>query len=300
MPHRSFSGSARRRLVEPARRDVLIAPRPQTLWGLPAVANFTLGGLGAGLYLAAVAASAFGHAAALALASWLGPALVLAGFAAVATEAGRPWRGARVVTRAGTSWMSREVWIGGAFALCALGDLAAPALAWRAAATAAALALALAQGLILRAARGVTAWDVAVMPLLFVSSALASGAGLLAVLAVARGAAPAGAALGGLAALAIFGWLVWLTYVTWSAEAEFIRTTAMLRAGALAVVLAGGGYLAPFALSALGLALPALARATALGAGALLVAGQIAMKWTLITRAGQLRPITLVLPGRPR
>jgi hypothetical protein len=37
---------------------------------------------------------------------------VLAGFAAVAGEAGRPLRGPRVLWKVRTSWMSRELWIG--------------------------------------------------------------------------------------------------------------------------------------------------------------------------------------------
>ena len=43
------------RTHEPANPVELIPPAPQTLWGKPAVANFVLGGLGAGFYVAAVA-----------------------------------------------------------------------------------------------------------------------------------------------------------------------------------------------------------------------------------------------------
>src|SRR6266496_305340 len=74
----------------------LIPARRQILWGWQAVVNFTAGGVGAGLYGAAVIGAGFERTPAVALASWLAPFLVLAGFAAVAGEAGRPPRGPRV------------------------------------------------------------------------------------------------------------------------------------------------------------------------------------------------------------
>src|SRR3972149_3283401 len=98
-----------------ARSVELIPATPQRLWGKPAVANFALGGLGAGLYLAAVVEVWLGAPGAVNVASWLGPVLVLAGFVAVATEAGRPLRGPRVLTRLRTSWMSRAPGGGGVF-----------------------------------------------------------------------------------------------------------------------------------------------------------------------------------------
>src|ERR1700693_4417217 len=93
----------------------LIPAQRQRLWGWQAVANFTLGGVGAGLYGTAVIVAGLERTAAVVLASWLAPLLVLAGFAAVAGEAGRPLRGPRVLWKVRTSWMSRELWIGGVF-----------------------------------------------------------------------------------------------------------------------------------------------------------------------------------------
>src|SRR5512146_640345 len=114
-------------MSEPVARpaDMIPATR-QRRWGLPAVANFGLGGVGAGFYVAAALAARLDAAPALTLASWLGPALVLAGFAAVAAEAGRPLRGARVLTRLASSWMSRELALGLLFAAAAGAELVAP------------------------------------------------------------------------------------------------------------------------------------------------------------------------------
>lgn len=266
----------------------------QRVWRLPAVLNFAAGGLGAGFYLVAAVAGG----AAPGLAAWLGPALVLAGFAAVAAEAGRPLRGPRVVARARTSWMSREALLGGAFAVLAAAELLAPAPALRVLAAAAALAYVLAQGRILSAARGVTAWSVGVMPVVFLASAVVSGLGLLLVVDVLGGRPPAGALLGATMLVLVLAVGVWLIYVTWHQDPGFVRAVRVLREGAGAVGIVGGGHIAPFALAAIALAadVPGLA----LGAGVLMVLGQVLAKWLLIIGAGELRPITLENLRLPR
>jgi len=126
----------------------LMPANRQILWGWQAVVNFTLGGVGAGLYATAVLAAGFERTPAVALASWLAPLLVLAGFAAVAGEAGRPLRGPRVLWKVRTSWMSRELWIGGAFVLLVAADIAFPLRLHRVQALVAAVLLALTGGAI--------------------------------------------------------------------------------------------------------------------------------------------------------
>jgi formate-dependent nitrite reductase membrane component NrfD len=276
-----------------AARPVDVVPaRPQTLWGWPAAANFCLGGLGAGLYVVAVALDGLDRSPGVAVASWLGPALVLAGFAAVATEAGHPFRGARVLRRVRTSWMSRELWLGGVFALLVAADLWFPLAFHRAQAATVALLFVLAQGFILRRARAVPAWDVPSVPLVFLASALVSGAGLWALLAAVSGRAPAAWQAGALAAAPALGLVVWVGYLGGAAGA-FARAVAPLREGRLARLIVGGGYVAPLALATLALVLPALGP-LALGlAGALMVLGQVVAKTHLIRTAGQLRPLTL-------
>ena len=63
-------------MTTPAAVELIPATR-QRVWRVPAVLNFTLGGLGAGFYAAATAAAGFGSSPAVALAAWLGPALVV-------------------------------------------------------------------------------------------------------------------------------------------------------------------------------------------------------------------------------
>src|SRR6266542_3971797 len=155
----------------------LIPAQRQVLWGWPAVANFALGGTGAGLYAVAVLASGFERSPVVAFVSWLAPLLVLAGLAAVAGEAGRPRRGPRVVWRGGAPPGSRELWLGAVFVLLVAADIVFPLPFLRAPALAAAVLFALAQGFIVRQARGIPAWDVPAMPWLFLLSAGVSGAG---------------------------------------------------------------------------------------------------------------------------
>jgi DMSO reductase anchor subunit len=281
--------------IEIPRPVELIPGQQQSLWGWPAVVNFALGGLGAGLYVVAVAASGFRPSPAVVLASWLGPALVLAGFAAVASEAGRPFRGARVLSRVGTSWMSRELWIGGVFVLCAAVDLVYPSRPYRIVGVVTGLGLALAQGFIVRRARGVTAWDAPLIPLTFLLSALVSGAGGYLMFETASGRHAPVAVLGGTLVLLAGALLVWVRYLAGSGEAAFTRAVAPLSQGRSAVLIARGGYLVPFALVALAMGLRGIAAPAVLLAGALMLGAQLYAKTRLILAAGSLRPITLAV-----
>jgi DMSO reductase anchor subunit len=275
----------------PATPAILLPPVTQAVWGWPAVLNFALGGLGAGLYVMAALAATFGHSAALRVAAWLGPLLVLAGFVAVATEAGRPFRGARVLARVHTSWMSRELWLGAVFALCAAGTLAVDGRGPRVIAAATAVAFTLAQGQILRHARGVAAWAVAPMPVVFLTSALVSGSGLL-LLLEAWTARPSDQWLGMVLVTLIVHVSVWSVFLNWSREPAFVQGVRPLHAsGGLDSLV--GSYLLPSLVVALAVAVPPLGRSLAAAAGLLMVAGQVAAKAALIRKAGQLRPITL-------
>jgi len=282
------------------RTEMLPAQR-QALWGWPAVVNFALGGLGAGWYVVALLANGFERLPGVTVASWAAPALVLAGFAAVAAEAGRPLRGPRVLARLRTSWMSRELLIGIAFVLLVAADLAFPLRLHRVQAMVAAILLALAQGFIVRRARGVTAWDVPIMPPLFLLSALVSGAGTYLLVEVVTRRPPPPGLVGALLALVVVAFVMWARYLVWTSEDSYARAVAPLREGRSALVIDGVGYGLPLLFGLVALAAPAVA-GPALGlAGALLIAGQVYAKARLILAAGQLRPITLaIVPSRRR
>src|SRR3970040_2217033 len=132
------------------------------------------GGAGAGAHLVAFSLTRFAATPLARVALTLGPLLVLAGFLAVAVEAGRPFRGAKVVRMAENSWMSRESGDGGGVLV-----LGSPWVGRRLAAAPVALLFVLAQGWVLSYGRGVLAWNVPILPPLFLASALLSGARLL-------------------------------------------------------------------------------------------------------------------------
>jgi len=281
----------------------LIPAQPQRLWGWPAVLNFTLGGMGAGLYATAVLAAGLGRPPAVAWATWIAPLLVLAGFAAVAGEAGRPLRGPRVLWRVRTSWMSRELWLGGAFVLFAVADIAFPLRLHRAQALVAAALFVVAQGFILRCARGVAAWNVARMPWLFALSAAVSGVGLYLVLEAVTGRPiPETAFLAGIAVLVV-SLQAGRAYLATPAGHAFRDATGSFRDGLAGRVIVGVGLALPAAALAVALVAPAAITApAALAAGLAMIAGQVSFKAELILRAGLLRPITVAslrMPRRP-
>jgi DMSO reductase anchor subunit len=278
-----------------ARPMEMIPAQRQALWGWPAVANFALGGLGAGWYVVAVLAAGLERSPGVTVASWAAPALVLAGFAAVAGEAGRPLRGPRVLTRLRTSWMSRELLAGLAFVLLVAADLAFPLRLHRAQAALAAVLLALAQGFIVRRARGVTAWDVPIMPLLFLLSALLSGAGAYLVIEGVAARPAILAAVGAVLGLIVVAFVAWGRYLEWTSEDAYRRAVAPLQESRSALVIDGAGYGLPLMLGLAALAAPAVAGPLLALAGALLIAGQVYAKARLILAAGQLRPITLTI-----
>jgi formate-dependent nitrite reductase membrane component NrfD len=271
----------------------LIPARRQILWGWPAVVNFTLGGVGAGLYATAVLAAGFERTTAVVLASWLAPLLVLAGFAAVAGEAGRPLRGPRVLWKVRTSWMSRELWIGAAFVLLIAADIAFPLRLHRAQALAAAVLLALAQGFILRCSRGVTAWDAPIMPWLFLLSAAVSGSGAYMLLEVVAGRAVAPAVIEVSLVLLVAALGLGRAYVLTPAGHAFRDATASLRDGRAGRVGVGVGTVIPLVALAVALAWPAAAAPAAALAGLAMIAGQAHFKTELIVKAGLLRPVTV-------
>jgi DMSO reductase anchor subunit len=283
-----------------ATRMEMIPARRQTLWGWPAVINFALGGLGAGWYLVAALAAGFAPSPGVTAATWAAPVLVLAGFAAVAGEAGRPLRGPRVLRRLGSSWMSRELLVGLAFVLLAAADLLFPLRRQRALASVAAVLLVLAQGFILRGARGITAWDVPVLPLLFLLSAFLSGAGAYLLAEVLAGRPPASPVVGAVLVLVVAAFAAWGRYLAWRPDETYRRAVAPLRDGRSLLAIDGAGHALPLLLGVSALGVPALAAPLLAVAGALLVAGQIYAKARLVLVAGQLRPITLAIarPGR--
>ncbi|MCK4605171.1 MAG: polysulfide reductase NrfD, partial [Deltaproteobacteria bacterium] len=160
----------------------LISPMKQRVWHWPAVANFFLGGMAGGLYLIQ---SVLTHFVDMAKGNSLfvkftlvASALILLGLLLVGLESGRPMRGLYVFREPRRSWMSREAWAAVVFVPAAILNCIIPNPVVLSLAIFAAFFFMVSQGLIVYSARGVTAWNVPIIPLFFISSGLATGSGL--------------------------------------------------------------------------------------------------------------------------
>lgn len=267
----------------------------QTIWGPLAVVNFTLGGMGAGAYVLAAALSGFSLIPPLTHVRLVGPLVVVAGFLAVAVEAGRPLRGLNVLLMVHRSWMSRELWAGLAFVLLASEDLLWPALSLRLVASLAALLFILSQGCILFRARGVAAWNVRPMPVLFLTSGLLTGAGLLGFFRF-FGIAGGGEALllWTMVGLIVVNGALWMSLLTWAGDEAFRDSTGALRSGGAWAGILGVGHLLPLLLLG-ALRYPALPLA-----GLTVLIGGVLLKALLILGAGQFRAIAIdAIEGSP-
>jgi phenylacetyl-CoA:acceptor oxidoreductase subunit 1 len=271
----------------------------QRFWDLRAAMNFTLGGLGSGLAVAAFATSVTaGMRTSLLLGLYaLAGALMAVGLAFVFFEIGRKRRFLYALRRPQSSWMAREVYIVAAFypLLAANLLLAAPIL--HVAVALAAAAFLYCQARILHAGKGIPAWRAPLVPSMLIASGLAEGAGLgLAITALAEGSGAPMTFLAALGlALAAVNAVLWTAYRR-RAEAYGIGVLARRVIAHLTPPLHGIGHALPALCFILGLAFGAPA-AAALGGIAAMLGGAL-WKIVLITRAAFYQD--LALPNLPR
>lgn len=167
----------------------VVQARLQRYWDIRAAGNFSFGGSGSGLVLAAALGFLVGAPSALAVAAGL--ALIGLGLFCVWLEIGRPWRAINVFFHPRTSWMTREAMLVpplmAAGAAAVLLDIRFVLLAAPFAA-----GFLYCQARMLHASRGIPAWCQKETVPLILATGLAEGAGLF--LAIA-GAPPAMIAL---------------------------------------------------------------------------------------------------------
>ena len=280
----------------------LIQPSKQKVWGWSAVINFVLGGMGAGFYLLSALATVLRQGipglvepAAFKL---VAPVLVCLGFLALAAEAGHPLRGRHLLRHLRRSWMSRESLAGAIFVLAALLDCFFPSQALEALAAVAALGLLVSHGFILHRALAMAAWNVPLMPTLFVTSGLAMGGGLLLL------APPDGMGLDSDLAAAVLVCVVldlatWLLYLQGSRAPSFRRATKGLRRPTALLFTTGIGHLLPALLLAPLLIGPwgeldaERGRLWVVLAGLSTIASGVGQKTGIVLKAGYLRGMGL-------
>jgi phenylacetyl-CoA:acceptor oxidoreductase 27-kDa subunit len=280
----------------------LIPPQTQSVWGWPALVNFSVGGAGAGLCVWSVL---------LGLEAWwplLGASLILLGFMTLTLEAGRPLRAVYALANLRRSWMSREALAGGLVVLSAGAGFAFSHVSWLVLAAIAAGVFLVCQGGILYASRGIAAWCVSWIVPWFFASGMVVGGGLLLALRPSIILEPGASwVLPALIGCVLAEGLLWWLYTSESTRSGTREALRNLRKHPVTYLSLFGFRLIPALLLAavwadswIAVSLP-LFPAMGAVAGAALVLGGMVQKFQVITTAGKLRPITLRLPvSRPK
>lgn len=266
----------------------LVGKRQQR-WDARAAMNFSMGGAGSGL-----AVVAFG----LYLMKWIDQdamraALVIAGaFMGVGLffvflEIGRKLRFLNALLRPQSSWMTREIYVVGAFYPLVLAALIWPRFEIFAAAALAALAFLYCQARILNAGKGIPAWRVPLIRPMIVATGLLEGAGIAAYangLGLGSANVTSAVAWGGIV-LIVLNAVMWHAYRASAAE-QGIPPLARRDIEEASPIVHGVGHAMPALLSALALMTQGtVALALSAIAGAAALAGGILWKFVVITRA---------------
>lgn len=162
--------------------EQLISPARQKEWGVLAVTNFVLGGAGTGAYFINWTTTFFNRPFSEQNTSvpydLFSLSIVAFGFLCVAVESGRPFRGYHIFSGLGKSWVSREVLAFTVFMLVIFMSHLSRHRIFDIMAAVSAICFMIFQGLIVYSARSIPLWNSAFIPFIFLSSGLASGAGV--------------------------------------------------------------------------------------------------------------------------
>lgn len=233
--------------------DLQIRPsKRQRSWGWLAVSSLSLGGAGAGFYLIGSLLTFLGHYSISDQNQFVSfqifaPVLVCCGFLALSIEAGRPLRAYRLFNLFSGSWMSIESFSGAIFIIIALCNWFFPFFILSIFTVSAALIFMISQGFIFYRAVAVTAWNVGLIPVIFVTSGIMTGCGL--VLLNTRFHPGIDKLPSMIFLICIFlNSIVWLFYLYGYHDNDFKEATWFLRRPAIAFVIMGIGHLIPFIL----------------------------------------------------
>ena len=212
---------------------LVISPTKQREWTWPAVANFILGGAGAGFYLMSFLNMFFGREMSLITQpvsfGMLAPVLMGLGIVFLTAEAGRPSRGRYLLRRFQSAWISRETLSFCFFTLAVILDQFFPHLIFKALAGLSALFFMVAQGFILYSSRAVPVWNVSIVPFFFISSGFLSGAGVVLILAASGSLVMSNGFVLFSLIFAMINLGVWFIFLRCSNTADFQSATKALR-----------------------------------------------------------------------
>jgi DMSO reductase anchor subunit len=211
----------------------LIAPTKQKEWGWPAAANFTLGGGGTGFYLFTFLTMIFENPNSALndpIPYWMmAPVLVALGFLCLIIETGRLLRIPYIFRHLGKAWISKEILAFTLFVPSVILDHFFPHSIFKACAVLSSIFFMVAQGFVLYSSRAIPAWNLSIMPLFFLSSGFASGAGLALLLAASGRLVIEGGLVMLSMICVIWNLIVWLFYLRWSSAIDFRSATEALR-----------------------------------------------------------------------
>jgi DMSO reductase anchor subunit len=280
---------------------LIIDPVRQRIWQWPAVVNLICGGTACGFYLLKMIAdtdAGTGSASVYStVADLTAPLLVLLGFAAVATEAGRPLAGIYSLHHLRTSWMSREVLAGSALILFSAVAAYFPQPVFKIPAALGAGGLLLSQAMMVNRCKAVTAWDRPMTTHHFLLSGCYMGFGLLLMLQGSGGVAlnPLLQWIGLFAGIATLR--LWYRFVFSTSSGPQGRALEPLQAAMPLTVTIGIGHLIPLAMLLIFiLSVSFNAEFKALGtlhtmAGIAILLGGSAQKYYIILVANVLRQV---------
>ena len=282
---------------------VVISATKQKEWTWPAAANFILGGAGAGFYLLSLLNMVLEYGMSITtqpvLFGMLAPMIMGLGFVFLVTEAGRPFRGRYLLCHLQKAWISRETLAFTFFAPAVVLDQLFPHPFFKTWAALSALAIMITQGFIVYSSRAVTAWNVSIMPLFFISSGFVSGSGM-ALLLAASGMLPIG---GGLVLISlictIINLIIWIIYLQWSSAIGFQSATEALHRPFMIFIIIALGHALPILMLLLiqiqlyiGME-KTFSGTFAMVSGLAVIIGVIAQKVGIVLSSGYLKKIVL-------
>jgi DMSO reductase anchor subunit len=225
--------------------------------------------------------------------------LVCLGFLALTLEAGRPLKGVYLLSNLRSSWISVEVLTGSLFISTAMLDWFSPSPILHIAAFFAALGLIVSHGFIFYRSRAITAWNVPIIPMLFLTSAFVLGGGLLLVLSALQQTIVQQSTFIVVVVCLIADMLAWAMYVLRSRDANFKKTTGFMRRPVSLFLVIGLGHLFPFVTVAGLMMFMGAPSATALSVilialtGLCMIAGGVSQKIAIILGANFLRGMVM-------
>jgi hypothetical protein len=193
--------------------------------------------------------------------------------------------------------MSQEALAGVIFVFAVMLNWLFPHMALSILAVLSAMALLISQGAMVYHARSVTAWNLPTIPLLFITSGFATGAGLLLIFLGVLTSEHYAVLIAFVCAL--LNLLVWLLYLYWTRESAFRKATESLRGLESKILILGFGHLMPLIVLLSVLVAPGVDPGTkfadiAISAmGLALIIGSAGQKAAIILWAGNQREIGL-------